>query len=362
MKNIFLIVALTFVSAFSFANERDWGRVSASLESNNHIYVEDKANNFIPSDLLQLSDGEIFANNDYLKIDYYKSRLSAGMQLEGYFPSLVGYPFPINKLSISNLYVSWKDDNYSVTAGTFYDQLGSGLLFRAWEDRTLGLNNALLGARATYSFDDKVSLKAFWGIPRLDKWSEVSLMRGNESAFFGHGLATDANIAAADVNVSISEIIGWDNLSLSLEGSLVNKHESYKSMNPAIKSKGFPENNLSWSARANVEVEGFYTKFEYVDALTAYKEHVVRDPKELDIKFGDGILQIKNVSDDALEDVIIYYKVVHQDGKYFGGRTYMVRVESLEPGQTVQTDAGHFTKDSTQIVRVDMTKATDNSE
>lgn len=104
------------------------------------------------------------------------------------------------------------------------------------------------------------------------------------------------------------------------------------------------------------------SKFEYVDALTAYKEHVVRDPKELDIKFGDGILQIKNVSDDALEDVIIYYKVVHQDGKYFGGRTYMVRVESLEPGQSVQTDAGHFKKDSTQIVRVDMTKATDNSE
>ena len=91
-------------------------------------------------------------------------------------------------------------------------------------------------------------------------------MLGNESAFFGHGLATDANIAAADVNVSISEIVGWDNLSLSLEGSLVNKHESYENMNPTIKLKGFPENNLSWSARANFEVEGFYTKFEYVDA------------------------------------------------------------------------------------------------
>ena len=266
MKNIVLIVALTFVSAFSFANEKDWGRVSASFESNNHIYVEDRANNFIPSDLLQLSDGGIFAENDYLKVDYYKDRISAGMQLEGYFPSIVGYPFPVNSLSISNLYVSWKDDDYSVTAGTFYDQLGSGLLFRSWEDRTLGLNNALLGARATYSFDDKVSVKAFWGIPRLDKWSEAALMLGKETKFFGHGLALDANIAAADVSVSLSEIIGWDALSLSLEGSLVNKHESYDVMNPAVKLNGLPENNLSWSARANLELDGFYTKFEFVDA------------------------------------------------------------------------------------------------
>ena len=79
MKNGLMIVALTFVSAFSFAAEKDWGRVSASFESNNHIYTEDKANGFSPSDLLQLSDDNIFAENDYLKVDYYKNRLSAGM-------------------------------------------------------------------------------------------------------------------------------------------------------------------------------------------------------------------------------------------------------------------------------------------
>ncbi len=264
MKNGLIIVALTFVSAFSFAAEKDWGRVSASLESNNHIYIEDKANGFSPSDLLQLSDDNIFAENDYLKVDYYKNRLSAGMQLEGYFPSTVGYPFPINRLSLSNLYVSWKDSNYSVTAGTFYDQLGSGLLFRSWEDRTLGLNNALLGARATYSFGGKVDLKAFWGIPRLDKWSESALMQGKKGSFFGLGLADKVNITGADVSVSLSDIIGWSGPSLSVEGSLVNKHESHEAMNPAVKLNGMPENNLSWSARANFEAEGFYTKLEYV--------------------------------------------------------------------------------------------------
>ena len=263
MKNWILITALTLVSAFSFAKEKDWGRVSASLESTNHIYVEDQANGFSPSDLLQLPEDGIFASNDYLKVDYYKNRFSAGMQLEGYGPSTVGYPFPMSSIMLSNLYLSWKDKSYSVTVGTFYDQLGSGLLFRSWEDRTLGLNNALLGARATYSFGDKIALKAFCGIPRLDKWSESALMLGNESSFFGLGLGTDVNIAAADISVSVSDIIGWEDLSLSLEGSLVSKYEA---LSDALVAAGCREKNLSWSARANLEADGFYAKAEYVDA------------------------------------------------------------------------------------------------
>ena len=264
MKNSFLIITLTLFNVLSVsAQEKDWGRVSASLESNSHIYVEDQANGFSPSNLIQLPEDGIFAENNYLKVDYYKNRLSAGIQLEGYFPSTVGYPFPMSKLSISNLYASWRDDSYSVTAGTFYDQLGSGLLFRSWEDRTLGLNNALLGARATYSLGDKVHVKAFWGIPRLDKWSESALILGNEPSVFAHGLATDANIAAADVSVSLSDIIGWDNVSLSVEGSVVNKHEK---LSESLIKSGMKTNNVSWSGRANFEYDGFYAKAEYVDA------------------------------------------------------------------------------------------------
>ena len=264
MKNSFLIITLTLFNVLSVsAQEKDWGRVSASLESNSHIYVEDQANGFSPSNLIQLPEDGIFAENNYLKVDYYKNRLSAGIQLEGYFPSTVGYPFPMSKLSISNLYASWRDDSYSVTAGTFYDQLGSGLLFRSWEDRTLGLNNALLGARATYSLGDKVHVKAFWGIPRLDKWSESAMILGNEPSVFAHGLATDANIAAADVSVSLSDIIGWDNVSLSVEGSVVNKHEK---LSESLIKSGMKTNNVSWSGRANFEYDGFYAKAEYVDA------------------------------------------------------------------------------------------------
>ena len=262
MKRTFLAVLVFAVSVSLSAQEKkDWGYVTGSLESNNNVYVEDAENNFYPSMQPQLKDDNIFASNDYLKVDYYKGRLSAGLQMEGYFPTLVGFPVSENNLSLSNLYVTWKDRAYSVTAGTFYDQLGSGLLFRSWEDRMLGLNNAMLGARATYNWENKVAVKAFWGIPRLGKVGDNRAMT-YDGPFFGLGL-TDVNVAGADVSVSLSQLLGIDAVSLSLEGSVLNKHEA---VNEQLAAVGCKENNIGWSGRFNMDYDGFFFKGEYVGA------------------------------------------------------------------------------------------------
>ena len=262
MKRTFLAVLVFAVSVSLSAQEKkDWGYVTGSLESNNNVYVEDAENNFYPSMQPQLKDDNIFASNDYLKVDYYKGRLSAGLQMEGYFPTLVGFPVSENNLTLSNLYVTWKDRSYSVTAGTFYDQLGSGLLFRSWEDRMLGLNNAMLGARATYNWENKVAVKAFWGIPRLGKVGDNRAMT-YDGPFFGLGL-TDVNVAGADVSVSLSQLLGVDAVSLSLEGSVLNKHEDVSEQLAAV---GCKENNIGWSGRFNMDYDGFFFKGEYVGA------------------------------------------------------------------------------------------------
>ena len=264
MKKLLYIVLLSF-SVSVAAEEKDWGRVSASLESLNHVYVNDAANNFMPvsglDQNLNYLKGGRYATNNYLKVDYYKGRISAGMQLEGYFPTTIGYPIAQNKLSLSNLYVGWTDDSYSVTAGTFYEQLGSGLLFRSWEDRALGLNNAVMGLRGSYS-SDFFSVRAFAGLPRLDKLQVMT-----DNGFFGFGLADDVVIAAADASVSISDCFSWNDISLSLEGSVLYKHEELMAM---PMSKGCKEDNIGWSGRLNAGFDGFYLKGEYVGAGVQY--------------------------------------------------------------------------------------------
>ena len=240
------------------AQEKDWGRVSASLESTHHIYVDDVKNNFSPTEdySLRYLDGGIYASNNYLKVDYYKGRLSAGMQLEGYFPTTVGYPLSESMLTLSNLYVNWADRDYSVTAGTFYEQLGSGLLFRSWEDRALGLNNAILGARATYGYKDIVSVRVFGGMPRVGK---VTADAYASDKIFSLGL-NKTIVAAADAGFSLSECLGWDGSILSFEGSFLYRYEQMPEYHM------LDGNSIGWSARVNFDKDGFYVKGEYVGA------------------------------------------------------------------------------------------------
>ena len=262
-KLLFIALMLCLSASLSAKQEKDWGRVSASLESLNHVYVDDAENNFMPTEdyRFRYLDGNRYATNNYLKVDYYKGRLSAGLQLEGYFPTTIGYPLPESMMSVSNLYVGWTDDNYSVVAGTFYDQLGSGLLFRSWEDRALGLNNAILGARATYNYNDIFDVKIFGGIPRSGKIAEGAYnLNGGQTPVFALGFAPVA-LMAADAGVSISECLGWDETILRVEGSILYKYEDLSAL---MLLRKFNSNNIGYSARINFDRDGFYAKGEYV--------------------------------------------------------------------------------------------------
>ena len=164
MKKLTILFVLSLLSVAAFAEQREEektkGRLTGSFETNSIFYVEDtKSGAIAPQDN--------FGSNNYLKMDYYHGKFSAGIQGEAYMPVLQGYPTDLTKVALTNYYAQWVDDSFSVTAGTFYEQFGSGLLFRAYEDRTLGMNNALTGARFTYNYKDIVALKAIWGMPRL---------------------------------------------------------------------------------------------------------------------------------------------------------------------------------------------------
>lgn len=300
-KTISLICSALFLTC-AVISAQEKGYVSASLESTNHFYVDDKGNDFLTDGLPQLKNDGFFASNDYLKVDYYKGRFSAGTQLEGYFPRLVGYPGNLEKMSLSNLYASWNDKSYSVTVGTFYDQFGSGLLFRSWEDRTLGLNNALVGARATYSFKDYASLKVLWGIPRLGTGVDTD-------GFFGFGL-TKVNVAGADLSISLSEIFGMESSALMLEGSILNKHEPVEEK---YIDQGYMPNTMGWSGRINYEQDGFFAKGEYVDAGRLTKksgtEPVVMNAQLIEFGYngkGLGVAVTGRRMENMLQKIVSY--------------------------------------------------------
>lgn len=245
------ILALAMLcSAFNvYADERSdekdvlsKGYLSGSFETNTNYYKEDgKTSAVVP-------DGKSGSNN-YLKLDYYNDNFSAGLQLEAYAPVLVGYPSDLKGAALTNYYVKWADDDFSVTAGSFYEQFGSGLLFRSWEDRALGLNNAIMGARVTYSYKDIVAVKALWGMPRFGmKFSQTQ-------------------VKGADASFAVSNLAGWQNIYWALEGSVLDRYEA---LDDKRVLDGCSPNTVGWSARTNLETNGFYLKAEYVDAGQKY--------------------------------------------------------------------------------------------
>ncbi len=57
-----------------------------------------------------------------------------------------------------------KDMNdLTITVGSIYDQLGSGILFRSYEDRGLLIDNALMGIELKYKLTSNIMLKGFTG-------------------------------------------------------------------------------------------------------------------------------------------------------------------------------------------------------
>ncbi|EDO25384.1 predicted protein, partial [Nematostella vectensis] len=54
-------------------------------------------------------------------------------------------------------------NDLTITAGYIYDQIGSGIMFRAYEDRGLLIDNALVGLHLKYQLTDNIELKGFTG-------------------------------------------------------------------------------------------------------------------------------------------------------------------------------------------------------
>ena len=214
---LFLGVALcaTFcVNEASAQIKAGEGQVSIALESNNSYYMEDKTLEKIglvnPDDRTRGN----FGSNDYIKVDYSLGKFSAGVQVDAYLPGLYGYDMYTYQQRDSKLtgfltkYIQWEDQNWGVRVGDIFDQFGNGLIFRSYEDRALGFNNSLAGARAHYNFNNYVNVKVVAGMPRL------------------YDVRSNNWVYGADLALSISDMVGWNDGIIGIEGSYVGRTDS----------------------------------------------------------------------------------------------------------------------------------------
>lgn len=152
--------------------QEEKGQFSGNFQTNNQFYVRDNkigANTTQYLRELSSTDAWLFLNykikgfNFSLRYDVFNNSPLFDPQ-QAYTNSGIGY-----------WQVSKDLDQFNFTVGYFYDQFGTGMVFRSYEDRNLGIDFAIQGARVIYNASENTRIKAFTGQQkfRFDKRTPV---------------------------------------------------------------------------------------------------------------------------------------------------------------------------------------------
>ncbi len=250
MKRI--IICLLFIAPYMLLGQQTDSRedsifnqflnnLTGSFENNTQWYVNDKILGDFPED-------KQVRENSYLRLDYgFLKNFSVGVQIESYEPtSPFNYYSGYDQTNIATYYANFKNDKLDITAGYFYEQFGSGLLLRAYEERQLGINNALRGGRIKYYPTDFLNFTALYGQTRI----AFDISEGKVYGF--------------DTSLDLANAFNIDNLSSFNFGfSYVGKQEDFKPENDSFDTTGFPEMVNSFSSRLDIDFGEFYLNAEY---------------------------------------------------------------------------------------------------
>lgn len=159
------------------------------------LAAQDKVtlNGSIQSDILLPQEDEAIgtkydSNSDILTNTYADLHLrskwiDAGARVEYLDYPLPGFEKDFQGWGVSHLYLKAKfDQGVDLTIGDIYDQFGSGFVFRSYEERSLGIDNALRGLRLNITGVDGLSLKLLGGVQRRYwDWDDDYLVGGADA-------------------------------------------------------------------------------------------------------------------------------------------------------------------------------------
>ena len=218
-KKLLLSALACLLSSIAGAQGIMGGHVTGNIQLDGQMSHEDTV---IGADNVP----EIMKLNARADILYTNGDFSAGLRFEAYQTPLLGFNAQYEGQGLAHYFVAYKSKRISVTAGNFYEQFGSGMILRAYEDRYLGLDNALLGVNVQLRPIDGLTLKALAGKQRI-YWG------------YGDGLVRGID-AEADLN-SLVKCMTDSKLRLTLGAGFVSKYEADES----IASSTDPERRLA---------------------------------------------------------------------------------------------------------------------
>ena len=187
---------------------QDQGVFSGNFESNFNVFLRDSlinANN-TPQYDRQLTGGEAWLN-----LNYSVKGFNMGVRFDMFNNSnLLNPTSSYTDQGIGRWFINKQINKFNVEVGYIYDQIGSGIIYRAWESRPLLIDNALLGAKVTYDLNENWKIKGFSGKQKFLFGENLGIIKGGSIEGF---LA----LGSEDSPISLSPGFGFVNRTLSDE-------------------------------------------------------------------------------------------------------------------------------------------------
>lgn len=196
--------------------------------------------------------------NTYADLNLMSKNIDAGLRFEFLKHPLPGFENDFKGWGVPYFYIKGKFEKLEITAGNFYDQFGSGFILRNYEERSLGIDNSLLGVRFVY--------KPYKGI-------RFKALTGEQRRYWGH---SPSWISGTDLELNLDE---WfkrlqeSDTRIMLGGSFVNKYEDDENdqiFADATHKLNLPQNVNAFDARLQIQKGGFNVLAEYA--------HKTQDP------------------------------------------------------------------------------------
>jgi hypothetical protein len=238
MKKVLLPILLLSTTAFSQVLGPN---VSGNIESTFQYLNEDTL-------IGAQQPAEKTVLNSYALVNYTFKGFKAGARFESYLPHVLGYPDRFSGTGIGYRYVGYSHEKVEFTAGTFYEQFGSGMIFRSYEQRQLGIDNAMDGLNVKFTPTPGLTLKAVYGKMRYN--------------FNGRLENSSGLVRGFDGEIDFSSFLGLldsSKFKMTIGGSFISKFQN--ASHPDYK---MPKNVGSYGGRVDMKYGKFFLSGEHI--------------------------------------------------------------------------------------------------
>jgi hypothetical protein len=165
MRNFLYLGFFLLTHTLAFAQTEspgtpDRGQLSGNFQTNNQFYQRDDRIGANTTQYLR----EKSSTDAWLFLNYKLKGYNFMLRFDVFNNSPLFNPQEAYSAQGIGIWQISKDiEKLNITGGYIYDQFGSGMTFRAFEDRNIGIDFALYGVRVTYDISENTKVKAITG-------------------------------------------------------------------------------------------------------------------------------------------------------------------------------------------------------